>query len=130
MSHPSTRWFGRILLKHNKTEAGNFPSQIISKSDETTIQNCKTIIERFAKSEGYTSCKMEGQSGTYLFEMKGKKPSFFYVCSRNVVQDTPDKKCYYEDLGNVYINNITECNISEEEKWKNSCWNINKDECK
>ena len=96
MSHPSTRWFGRILLKHNKTEAGNFPSQIISKSDETTIQNCKTIIERFAKSEGYTSCKMEGQSGTYLFEMKGKKPAFFYVCSRNIAYKAKCDNAYWK----------------------------------
>lgn len=96
MSHPSTRWLGRILLKHNKTEAGSFPSQIISKSDETTIQNCKTIIERFAKSEGYTSCKMEGQSGTYLFEMKGKKPSFFYVCSRNIAYKAKCDNSYWK----------------------------------
>ena len=50
-----------------------------------------------------------------------------------------EEECYYCGCcefdgwcvcNNVYINNITECNISEEEKWKNSCWNINKDECK
>lgn len=28
---------------------------------------------------------------------------------------------------NAYINEITKCNISEEEKWENSCWNIHKD---
>lgn len=43
----------------------------------------------------------DGTSSTYSLHKEGNKWRF-YVCSRNVVQETPDHKNYYEDLGNVY----------------------------
>lgn len=109
MSHPTTRWIGRLFLKNTSAKKCGFPSEIISKSDETTIQNCKIMLERFAKSEGYTSCKMEGQSGTYLFDMKGKKPTYFYVCSRNLAYKAKCENDYWKiaqkyDLKNKIYN--------------------------
>ena len=32
------------------------------------------------------------------------------------------------NCNNAYINEIAECNISEEDKWEHSSWNIHKDE--
>lgn len=84
MKHGITRWVGNIWFGKHSNEAGGFPTSIISKSDETTIQNYKRALEQFADEFVYTSCKMEGQSFTCLFELNKKgKPCNFYICSRN-----------------------------------------------
>jgi hypothetical protein len=43
--------------------------------------------------------KIDGTSTTFTMRGKGRKQQFF-VCSRNVVFDKPNKKCFYET--NVY----------------------------
>lgn len=84
MKHVMLRWVGKIWFGKHSNEAGGFPTDIISKSDETTIQNYKRALEQFAEEPVYTSCKMEGQSFTCLFEINKKgKPCNFYICSRN-----------------------------------------------
>ncbi len=80
MKHRATRWLGRILLKKRTSDGGDFPSDVISKSDETTIQNCKELIERFPGTPAIITAKMEGQSFTCSLGIKKKK---FYLCSRN-----------------------------------------------
>ena len=80
MKHRATRWLGRILLKKRTSDGGDFPSEVISKSDETTIQNCKELIERFPGTPAIITAKMEGQSFTCSLDTKRKK---FYLCSRN-----------------------------------------------
>ncbi len=80
MKHKPTRWLGRMLLKKRSSGGGEFPSEVISKSDETTIQNCKDLIERFPGTPAFITAKMEGQSFTCSLDTKRKK---FYLCSRN-----------------------------------------------
>ena len=80
MKHRATRWLGRFLLKKRTSDGGDFPSEVISKSDETTIQNCKELIERFPGAPAIITAKMEGQSFTCSLDIKRKK---FYLCSRN-----------------------------------------------
>ena len=70
--------------------SGGFPTDVISKSDETTIQNKKDVITRFADDLVYTSCKIEGQSFTALFDYKNGKVGKFYVCSRNNAYRKPN----------------------------------------
>ncbi len=62
LSHILTRWIGRIWQKKHQNTAGGFPTDLISKSDETTIQNMKAALERYAESEVVVTAKMEGQS--------------------------------------------------------------------
>ena len=81
--HVMLKWIGNLYVKLIKTDGSSFPSDIISKSDETTIQNYKGMLEKFADAEVYTSCKMEGQSATFLWKMKNGKPDAFMACSRN-----------------------------------------------
>lgn len=83
MSHKFTRWIGNIYFAINKKKKGSsaFPTEIISKSDETTIQNCPSIIANFKGVKAYMTAKMEGQSATFSLDMKHKRK--FYVCSRN-----------------------------------------------
>ena len=77
------RWIGRIWQKFNQPISGNFPSEIISKSDETSLQNMKSIFERFADTEVNVCAKVEGQSCTIIPVFKGKKFVTAYPCSRN-----------------------------------------------
>lgn len=85
LSHGFTRWLGRIWLNRHKDTGDAFPTDVISKSDETTIQNNPSVLEKFADEKVYVTAKMEGQSVTALFEYdeKKKKIGKFYVCSRN-----------------------------------------------
>ena len=57
--------------------------------------------------------KIDGTSTTFAIK-RGKKPfekDEFYICSRNVVFDTPEKGCYYDT--NVYTEMAQKYNIKE-----------------
>ncbi len=57
---------------------GNFPTHLVSKTDEERIQNCPDIINELKGIEVYSSVKMDGTSGTYV-----NFNDDFQVCSRN-----------------------------------------------
>ena len=61
-------------------------------------QNMPWILEN--KSKFIATEKLDGTSSTYTLVKKPFGKYDFIVCSRNVVQDTPSKKCFYDD--NVY----------------------------
>lgn len=88
LKHKLTRWIGNRYLSKRKLkyQKTTFPIDIISKSDETTIQNCKSIMSMFPGSQAFITAKMEGQSFTCSLDKK-KKDSF-YICSRNNRFDT------------------------------------------
>jgi len=83
LKHKLTRWIGNIYMENRKRKfsKGNFPTEIISKSDEETIQNCKNVISMFPGTKAYITAKMEGQS--FTCSLDAKKKDAFYVCSRN-----------------------------------------------
>lgn len=83
LSHTLTRCIGRVWQKSHQKSAGGFPTDLISKSDETTIQNMKGVLEKFAESKVNINAKLEGQSFTVVPIFKGKKLTGAYVCSRN-----------------------------------------------
>lgn len=70
----------------------------VKKTDEERIQNCPWMLED--KSEWIATEKLDGTSTTMSIIKKGRKYDY-YVCSRNVVFDTPDKDCYYDT--NLYV---------------------------
>ncbi|GHV69037.1 hypothetical protein AGMMS49928_10110 [Spirochaetia bacterium] len=88
MTYPSTRWLGKLLLpllrKRDRRENVPFPSGVIAKSDETTIQNCPEVLERHLNTPCYATIKLEGQSLTFLYNYRNKKIGDFLVCSRTV----------------------------------------------
>ncbi|GHV73778.1 hypothetical protein AGMMS49940_10800 [Spirochaetia bacterium] len=96
MKYPATRPLGkslRALIRKNTTKAKSpFPISLIAKSDETTIQNFPEILERHLDTLCYAAIKMEGQSGTFLFDYKNKKAGKFFVCSRTIAYRTRQKK--------------------------------------
>lgn len=79
-----------------KDKKNGWPSWVV-KTDEERVQNMPWILAD--KTEWYATEKIDGTSTTFTMKGWGRKREF-YVCSRNVVFDKPDKKCFYET--NVY----------------------------
>lgn len=95
-------WFRKIAFKIfiPKKKKSEWPAWIV-KSDSERIQNMIWVLND--KSKFYVSEKIDGTSTSFsLYKDKGRLK--FMVCSRNVVQTTPDKQNYYSDFGldNVY----------------------------
>lgn len=85
------------LFGKKKDKKSGWPSWV-SKTDEERVQNMTWILED--KSEWIATEKIDGTSTTATYRRTGRKKHEFYICSRNVVFDKPDKGCYYET--NVY----------------------------
>ena len=96
LSHYLTRWIGRIWQKCHQKSAGGFPTVLISKSDETTIQNMKGVLEKFAESKVDITAKLEGQSFTVVPTFNGKKLTGAYVCSRNNAYKIEDNSIFWD----------------------------------
>lgn len=78
----------------------------VKKTDEERVQNMAWILQD--KSEWFATEKIDGTSTTFTMKGRGRKREF-YICSRNVVFDKPDKKCFYET--NVYTEMAEKYNI-------------------
>lgn len=94
-------WGKRVLFTFygNKADKKKWP-QWVKKTDEERIECCTFYLND--KMPWIASEKLDGTSTTFTLK-RGKWPrkNEFYVCSRNVVFDKPDKQCYYEN--NVYL---------------------------
>lgn len=97
-----------LFFGKKKDKKGAWPSWI-KKTDEERCQNMPWLFpggdEEFTATE-----KIDGTSTTFAIKGHGKKQEF-YVCSRNVVQDTPERENYYD--GNVYWEMAEKYNIKE-----------------
>jgi len=82
-----------------KKDSRNWPAWVV-KTDEERVQNMPWILKD--KEPWIATEKIDGTSTTFTLK-RGKWPhkDEFYVCSRNVVFDKPDKTCFYDT--NVYI---------------------------
>lgn len=87
-----------------KDKKGGWPSWVV-KTDEERIQCMPWVFESadWHDVEWIASEKIDGTSSTFTMKRVGKNKFNFYVCSRNVCFDTPEKadKCFYES--NVYL---------------------------
>ena len=116
-SHQPFRWlmkrtWGKKLLFiffGKKKDKRGWPSWV-TKTDEERIQNMPWILTD--KNEWIATEKIDGTSTTFTMKRrKGFKKNDFYICSRNVVFDKPDKKCFYET--NVYTEMAEKYHIEE-----------------
>ena len=71
----------------------------VKKTDEERIQNMPWILTN--KDPWIATEKIDGSSTTFTIKRKYFGKYDFFVCSRNVVFDEPDKKCYYDT--NIYL---------------------------
>lgn len=118
-AHQPFRWlmkreWGKKLLffffGRKKDKKGAWPSWI-KKTDEERVQNMPWILEN--KNPWIATEKIDGTSTTFALK-RGKKlfeKDEFYICSRNVVFDTPEKGCYYDT--NVYVEMAEKYNMKE-----------------
>ncbi len=86
-----------IFFGHKKDKKAEWPTWVV-KTDEERVQNMPWVLED--KSEWIATEKIDGTSTTATLRKTGRKKHKFYICSRNVVFDRPDKKAYYDF--NVY----------------------------
>ena len=106
-SHQPFRWLMRrewgkkilfLFFGKKRDKKSGWPAWV-SKTDEERVENISYILKN--KSEWIATEKIDGTSTTFTLK-RGSflHPEEFYICSRNVVFDKPDKKCFYET--NVY----------------------------
>lgn len=94
-------WFRNIIFKlfMPKTKKHKFPAFVV-KTDEVRLQNCPFVLEQYKDTPMIITEKIDGTSTTFALERLGKKKFDFSVCSRNVRQETANRKCFYDS--NVY----------------------------
>ena len=105
-SHQPFRWlmkktWGKKLLFFffgKKKDSRNWPMWV-QKTDEERVQNMPWILNN--KEPWIVTEKIDGTSTTFSLKRgKGFHKDEFYICSRNVVFDKPNKNCFYDN--NVY----------------------------
>lgn len=104
-SHQPFRWLMKrtwgkktlfVFFGKKRDKRNGWPAWV-AKTDEERIENMPWILQE--KVPWVATEKIDGTSTT--FTIKRKRFGYdFFVCSRNVVFDKPDKKCFYET--NVY----------------------------
>lgn len=106
-SHQPFRWLMRrtwgkkiLFLFFGKTsdKKTGWPAWV-ARTDEERVENMPWIFDN--KSPFVATEKIDGTSTTFTMKRGKFGKNDFYVCSRNVVFDKPDKNCFYDT--NVYI---------------------------
>ena len=82
-----------------KDKKSEWPTWVV-KTDEERIQNLVYMIPTFQNEKWIPTEKIDGTSTTFTMKRGKRGKNDFFICSRNVVFDKPDKKCFYEN--NVY----------------------------
>ena len=104
------REWGRKLLfifLGKKKDTRGWPAWVV-KTDEERCQNLPHLFPGDG-TEWIVTEKIDGTSTTFTMKRKPFNKRDFYICSRNVVFDKPDKKCFYET--NVYVEMAEKYNI-------------------
>lgn len=87
-----------VFFGKKKDKKSGWPAWV-KRTDEERAQNMPWILQN--KEPWIATEKIDGTSTTFTMK-RGKFGKFdFYVCSRNVVFDKPDKACFYDS--NVYL---------------------------
>lgn len=88
-----------LFLGNRRDARASFWPEWVIKTDEERVQNLPQLFPG-DDTEWFVTEKIDGTSTTFTMK-KGKRNKYdFYVCSRNVCFDKPDKQCFYET--NVY----------------------------
>ena len=103
------RMWGKKLLfvfYGRNIKVRNWPDWV-KKTDEERIENMIWILTD--KTPWVATEKIDGTSTTFTMRRLKRNKFDFYVCSRNVVFDAPDRKCFYDT--NVYLEMVDKYNI-------------------
>lgn len=98
-NHKFVKWLFLLMCDDRRDKKSDWPAWV-KKTDEERIQNVPWILND--KEPWVATEKIDGSSTTFTMK-RGKWPhkDEFYVCSRNVAFNKPDKTCFYDT--NVYI---------------------------
>lgn len=114
--------FMRWVMKHNwgrkvmffffgkkKDKKNKWPSHIASKTDVERIQNMIFVLNN--KKPFVATEKVDGSSCSVMAERIKRNKIKYYVCSRNVVFEDEDQKCFYDK--NIYFEAYNKYNLKE-----------------
>ena len=106
-------WGKKVMFKFfgKKKDKRNWPVWV-KKTDEERCQNMPWLFPGNPDQKWMVTEKIDGSSTTFTIK-RGKRKNDFYVCSRNVVFDTPEKaeKCFYDS--NIYLEMAEKYNMEE-----------------
>ena len=115
-AHQPFRWLMRhewgkkllfVFFGKKKDKKGGWP-EWVAKTDEERVQNMPWILAD--KSEWIATEKIDGTSTTFTMKRGKRRNQYdFYICSRNVVFDKPDKQCFYDS--DVYVEMAEKYNV-------------------
>lgn len=97
-----------FIFLGKKRDGRNWPAWV-KKTDEERIENLPFMFEN--KEPWVATEKIDGTSTTFTMRRKSFSKNEFYICSRNVVFDKPEKECFYET--NVYIEIAEKYHVKE-----------------
>ena len=107
------REWGRKLMfmffGKKKDKKNGWPSHIAAKTDVERINNMIWVLKD--KKPYVASEKVDGSSFSAMAERGKFNKIKYYVCSRNVVFDTPDDPCFYDS--NIYFEAWNKYNLKE-----------------
>lgn len=115
---PWARWmmkreWGRKLMfalfGKKKDKKNGWPNHIAAKTDVERAQNMMWVLKD--KQPYVASEKVDGSSFSAMAERGKFNKIKYYVCSRNVVFDTPDAPCFYDS--NIYFEAWNKYNLKE-----------------
>lgn len=115
---PFVRWlmkreWGRKLMfmffGKKKDKKGGWPSHITAKTDVERIQNMIWLLKD--KQPYVATEKVDGSSFSAMAERGKFNKIKYYVCSRNVVFETPDSPCFYDS--NIYFEAWNKYNLKK-----------------
>lgn len=92
-----------------KDKRSGWPSHIAAKTDVERIQNCTWLLND--KQPYIASEKIDGCSCSIMAEKTKFNKIKYYVCSRNVVFEDENQKCFYDE--NIYFEMYNKYNIKE-----------------
>ena len=98
-----------VFFGRKKDKKNGWPAWVV-KTDEERCQNMSWLFPGNPDEEWIATEKIDGTSTTFTMKGFGRKREF-YICSRNVVFDKPDKACYYDT--NVYLEMAQKYNIEK-----------------
>ena len=114
-AHQPFRWLMRhewgkkllfVFFGKKKDKKGGWP-EWVAKTDEERIE---CIPYRLTNKDPWIATeKIDGTSTTFTMKRGKWGKNDFYVCSRNVVFDKPNKNCFYDT--NVYIEMAEKYNV-------------------
>lgn len=105
-------WGRRIMFAffgRKKDKKNGWPSHIAAKTDVERVQNMIWVLKD--KRPYVASEKVDGSSFSAMVERGRFGKMKYYVCSRNVVFDTPDAPCFYDS--NIYFEAWNKYNLRE-----------------